>query len=167
MATLKLPRPTLLKESRWLVPGQLPKFGEDMYHTDADDLFSGSNRRSSVTNLHRDEIIEPGKLPFNYVCYTACFRREAGSAGKDTRGVIRVHQFDKVELVKFVEPSTSYEEQERLTANAEEVLRRLEIPYQLKMMCTGDLGFAAAKIRSGSLVSGTRKICRNFFLQQL
>jgi seryl-tRNA synthetase len=98
-----------------------------------------------VTNLYRDEILEPGVLPICHVAYTASFRREAGSAGRDTRGMIRVHQFDKVELVKFVEPSKSFEELEKLLADAEDVLKRLELPYRVSLMCTGDLGFTAAK----------------------
>lgn len=136
--------PYLVKRECMVGTGQLPKFEEDMYRTD-DDLFLIPTAEVPVTNLHREEILEPGVLPLYYVCYTACFRREAGSAGKDTRGVIRVHQFDKVEMVKFVEPQTSYDELEKLVDNAECVMRDLNIPYELIMMCTGDVGFAAAK----------------------
>jgi seryl-tRNA synthetase len=95
--------------------------------------------------MHREEILDPGTLPLRYVAYTPCFRREAGSYGKDTRGIIRQHQFNKVELVQFTEPDKSYAVLEQLTAHAEEVLRRLELPYRVVALCTGDLGFAAAK----------------------
>jgi len=98
-----------------------------------------------VTNLYRNEILSADDLPIYHVAYSACFRSEAGSAGRDTRGLVRQHQFDKVELVKFVKPGTSYDELEKLVDNAEEVLRRLELPYRVVMMCTGDVGFAAAK----------------------
>jgi len=137
--------PYLVRRECMVGTGQLPKFEEDAYRTDPDDLFLVPTAEVPVTNLHRDEILEPGTLPLYYVSYTACFRREAGSAGRDTRGLIRVHQFDKVELVKFVEPSTSYDELEKLLADAEDVLRRLGIPYRVSLMCTGDLGFTAAK----------------------
>ncbi len=137
--------PYLVKREAMVGTGQLPKFGEDMYHCQEDDLFLIPTAEVPVTNLHREEIIEAGRLPLYYVCYTACFRREAGSAGKDTKGMVRVHQFDKVEMVKFVEPETSYDELEKLTDNACDILRRLGIPYQLKLMGTGDLGFSAAK----------------------
>ncbi|MBI2917086.1 MAG: serine--tRNA ligase [Chloroflexi bacterium] len=137
--------PYLVKREAMVGTGQLPKFEEDMYRCDADDLFLIPTAEVPVTNLHREEIIEAGRLPLYYVCYTACFRREAGSAGKDTKGVVRVHQFNKVEMVKFVAPETSYDELEKLTDNACDILRRLGIPYQLKLMGTGDLGFAAAK----------------------
>ncbi|MBI2906761.1 MAG: serine--tRNA ligase [Chloroflexi bacterium] len=137
--------PYLVKREAMVGTGQLPKFEEDMYHCELDDLFLIPTAEVPVTNLYREEILEPGTLPLYYVCYTACFRREAGSAGKDTRGVTRVHQFNKVEMVKFVEPQTSYDELEKLLGNAEDVLKRLEIPYEVTMMCTGDVGFAAAK----------------------
>jgi seryl-tRNA synthetase len=137
--------PYLVRRECMVGTGQLPKFEEDAYRTDPDDLFLVPTAEVPVTNLHRDEILEPGTLPIYYVAYTACFRREAGSAGRDTRGLIRVHQFDKVELVKFVEPRSSYEELEKLLADAEDVLKRLEIPYRVSMMCTGDVGFTAAK----------------------
>ncbi len=125
--------------------GQLPKFGDDAYHCEIDDLWLIPTAEVPVTNLHREEILEPGTLPLYYVAYSACFRREAGAAGRDTRGVTRVHQFDKVEMVKFVEPESSYDELERLLDNAEDVLRRLELPYRVMEMCTGDLGFCATK----------------------
>jgi seryl-tRNA synthetase len=137
--------PYLVRREAMVGTGQLPKFEEDMYRCDADDLFLIPTAEVSVVNLHRDEILEPGALPLYYICYTACFRREAGAAGKDTKGVIRVHQFDKVELVKLVEPATSYDELERLVDDAEDVLRKLNIPHRVTMMCSGDLGFAATK----------------------
>lgn len=137
--------PYLVKREVMIGTGQLPKFEEDMYHCEVDDLFLIPTAEVSVTNLHREEILPPGSLPIYYVCYTACFRREAGAAGRDTRGVIRVHQFDKVELVKFVEPEKSYDELEKLVLDAEDVLKKLGIPYEVTLICSGDLGFAAAK----------------------
>jgi seryl-tRNA synthetase len=125
--------------------GQLPKLEEDMYLLENDDLFLIPTAEVPVTNLHREEILNRDDLPLYYCAYTACFRREAGAYGKDTRGMIRVHQFDKVELVKFVKPETSYQELESLTQNAEEILQLLGLPYRLRVLCTGDLSFAAAK----------------------
>jgi seryl-tRNA synthetase len=125
--------------------GQLPKLESDMYHCGVDDLFLIPTAEVPLTNLHRDEILPGERLPIRYTAYTPCFRREAGSYGKDTRGLVRVHQFDKVELVKFVEPETSYDELESLTACAEAVLQRLGLPYRVKVLCTGDLSFSAAK----------------------
>jgi len=125
--------------------GQLPKLEEDMYLCEKDDLFLIPTAEVPVTNLHRDEILKAEELPIYYTAYTACFRREAGAYGKDTRGMIRVHQFDKVELVKFVKPETSYDELEKLVVNAEEVLQLLKLPYRVRVLCTGDLSFAAAK----------------------
>ena len=125
--------------------GQLPKLEEDMYHCEKDDLFLIPTAEVPVTNLHRDETLKEDDLPIYYTAYTACFRREAGAYGKDTRGMIRVHQFDKVEMVKFVKPETSYDELESLLANAEEVLQLLNLPYRVRVLCTGDLSFSAAK----------------------
>jgi seryl-tRNA synthetase len=125
--------------------GQIPKLADDMYRCEVDDLFLIPTGEVPLTNIHRDEILDGERLPINYVAYTPCFRREAGSYGKDTRGLIRVHQFDKVEMVKYVEPSVSYDELESLTANAEVILQRLGLPYRVKVLCTGDLSFAAAK----------------------
>jgi seryl-tRNA synthetase len=125
--------------------GQLPKLEEDMYHCEKDDLFLIPTAEVPVTNLHRDETLKEDDLPIYYTAYTACFRREAGTYGKDTRGMIRVHQFDKVEMVKFVKPETSYDELESLLANAEEVLQLLNLPYRVRVLCTGDLSFSAAK----------------------
>ncbi len=125
--------------------GQLPKLADDMYHTDADDMWLIPTAEVPVTNLHRDMIIPADQLPIYYVAHTPCFRREAGAAGADTRGMIRVHQFDKVELVKIVSPDTSYDEHESLTAQAEKVLQGLNLPYRVLNLATGDLSFAAAK----------------------
>jgi seryl-tRNA synthetase len=124
--------------------GQLPKFREELFATQ-DELFLIPTAEVPVTNLHRDEILEEDELPVKYAAFSSCFRREAGSYGKDTRGIIRVHQFQKVELVKFVKPEDSYDELEKLVANAEEVLRRLGLHYRVMALCTGDIGFSAAK----------------------
>ncbi len=124
--------------------GQLPKMAEDMYHVPGDDLWLIPTAEVPVTNYYRDEIIEQ-PLPIYMTAYTPCFRREAGAAGKETRGMIRVHQFDKVEMVKFVVPETSYDELETLVANAEDVLRRLGLHYRVLSLCAGDISFAAAK----------------------
>ena len=125
--------------------GQLPKFESDMFHIPSKDYFLVPTAEVPLTNLYRDEILEEEALPAYYVAYTPCFRQEAGSAGRDTRGLIRNHQFDKVELVKFSLPDNSYDELERLTNNAEEVLKRLGLPYRVVMLSTGDLGFSSAK----------------------
>jgi len=125
--------------------GQLPKLEEDMYRCEVDDLFLNPTAEVPVTNIHREEILDAGDLPLYYTAYTACFRREAGSYGRDTRGLMRVHQFDKVELLKFVRPETSYDELEALLDNAEEVVRRLGLEYRVSRLCTGELSFAAAK----------------------
>ena len=124
--------------------GQLPKFEEDMFHVPAKDFFLIPTAEVPVTNLLMNEILDGDKLPIYYTAYTPCFRKEAGSAGRDTRGLIRQHQFNKVELVKFCKPEDSYEELESLTAAAEEVLKRLELPYRVVKLCTGDLGFSSA-----------------------
>jgi seryl-tRNA synthetase len=125
--------------------GQLPKLEEDMYHCNVDDFFLIPTAEVPLTNLHRGEILKGDLLPLCYTAYSPCFRREAGSYGKDTRGLNRVHQFDKVELVKFVEPEKSYEELENLVGNAEAVLRALGLHYRVNLLCTGELSFAAAK----------------------
>ncbi len=137
--------PYLVNSDSMTGTGQLPKFGEDMFKCTGTDYYLIPTAEVPVTNLRRDEILNEDELPTYYVAYTACFRSEAGAYGKDTRGLIRQHQFDKVELVKYVKPETSYDELEKLVANAEEVLKRLKIPYRVTLMCTGDLGFAAAK----------------------
>ena len=125
--------------------GQLPKFAEDAFHIEAWDYFLIPTSEVPVTNFHREEILRVDDLPKKYVAYSACFRSEAGSAGRDTRGLIRQHQFNKVELVHFVKPEDSYEALEELTGHAEKILQLLELPYRVMDMCTADLGFTAAK----------------------
>jgi seryl-tRNA synthetase len=125
--------------------GQLPKFEAELFKCRDDELYLIPTAEVPVTNMHRDEVLDPALLPRKYVCYTACFRREAGSYGKDTRGLIRNHQFNKVELVKFVKPEDSFNELEALTNDAEAVLQLLKIPYQVVALCSGDLGFASTK----------------------
>lgn len=125
--------------------GQLPKFEEDAFLIESNDYFLIPTAEVPVTNMHRDEILSADELPIKYAAYSACFRSEAGSAGRDTRGLIRQHQFNKVELVKFVKPEDSYAELEKLTNDAERVLQLLKLPYHVLSMCTGDLGFTAAK----------------------
>ncbi len=136
--------PFLVNRTSMIGTGQLPKFEEDMFHADM-DFFLVPTAEVPVTNLFRDEVLEEKELPVRLVSYTACFRKEAGSYGKDVRGLTRQHQFDKVELVKFVHPDSSYEELETLVKDAEEVLQLLEIPYRIVALCTGDLGFSATK----------------------
>ena len=125
--------------------GQLPKFAEDLFKLEGTDYWLIPTAEVPVTNLHMGQVVEAESLPLKYTAYTPCFRAEAGSHGKDVRGLIRLHQFDKVELVRLVRPEESYQHLEELTANAEEILRRLELPYQKVVLCTGDLGFSAAK----------------------
>ncbi len=125
--------------------GQLPKFEEDLFKIEGWDYFLVPTAEVPVTNIHQDEILEEADLPRCYTAYTPCFRSEAGSHGKDTRGLIRQHQFNKVELVKFTTPESSYEELEMLLRNAESILQRLELPYHVVVLCTGDIGFSAAK----------------------
>ena len=137
--------PVVVKREALLGSGNLPKFGDNLYHDDEDDLWLIPTAEVPLTNLHRDEILPSGTLPIHYVAYTACFRREKMSAGRDTRGIKRGHQFDKVEMYKFVEPHTSDEELMKMVSNAEEVIRRLDIPYRVLQLCTGDLGFQSAK----------------------
>ena len=137
--------PFMVKRECMVGSGNLPKFADNLYHDEQDDFWFVPTAEVPITNLHRDEIIPPGILPLYYVAYTACFRREKMSAGKDTRGIKRGHQFDKVELYKFTDPSASDQELEQMVNNAEEVCRRLELPYRIKQLCTADLGFAAQK----------------------
>ena len=137
--------PVLMKKESMLTTGQLPKFEEDMYHTEVDNLYLAPTAEVPVTNIHRNEIINDENLPICYVAYSPCFRRESGSYGKDTRGLLRVHQFNKVELVKFTRPETSYTELESLTNQAESILQKLGLHYRVVELCTGDLSFAAAK----------------------
>lgn len=136
--------PYLVNTATMTGTGQLPKMAEDMYHCEVDDLWLIPTAEVPVTNLFREEIIRD-PLPLKFVAYTPCFRREAGAAGKDTRGLTRVHQFDKVELVKFVSPESSYDELEKLVADAEEVLQTLGLHYRVLRLCDGDMSFAAAK----------------------
>ena len=137
--------PFMVKRECMVGSAQLPKFADNLYHDDEDDFWFVPTAEVPLTNMHRDEIILPGMLPFYYVAYTACFRREKMSAGKDTRGIKRGHQFDKVELYKFTDPETSYEELEKMVNNAEQVCQRLRLPYRVKELCTAELGFASTK----------------------
>src|SRR5204862_7353199 len=138
--------PFLVSSATLYGTGQLPKFGQDLFKIAGEwDLYLIPTAEVPVTNLHRGEILDGRDLPINYTAYTPCFRSEAGSYGQDVRGLIRQHQFDKVELVKLTTPERSYEELEALTRDAEEVLKRLELPYRTMLLCTGDLGFASAR----------------------
>lgn len=137
--------PYMVNRDSMIGTGQLPKFEEDMFHIPSKDFFLVPTAEVPLTNMLRDEIVDSKELPIYYTAYTPCFRQEAGSAGRDTRGLIRNHQFDKVEMVKFALPEDSYDELESLTKNAEEVLKKLGIPYRVVMLSTGDLGFSSAK----------------------
>ncbi|EFV74033.1 seryl-tRNA synthetase [Bacillus sp. 2_A_57_CT2] len=137
--------PYMVNRTSMTGTGQLPKFEEDAFLIESEDYFLIPTAEVPVTNMHREEILNADELPINYAAFSACFRSEAGSAGRDTRGLIRQHQFNKVELVKFVKPEESYEELEKLTGHAEKVLQMLGLPYRVMSMCTGDLGFTAAK----------------------
>ena len=136
--------PFMVNRAAMTGTGQLPKFEEDMFDVPAKDFFLVPTAEVPVTNLLMDEIVDGDKLPIYYTAYTPCFRKEAGSAGRDTRGLIRQHQFNKVEMVKFAKPETSYEELESLTLAAEEVLQKLNIPYRVVKLSSGDLGFSSA-----------------------
>jgi seryl-tRNA synthetase len=137
--------PFLVNSASLTGTGQLPKFKEDLFKIEGWDLFLIPTAEVPVTNIHREEVLAEESLPIHYVSYTPCFRSEAGSYGKDTRGLIRQHQFNKVELVKFCKPEYSYQELEQLTGHAEKILQRLDLPYRVVSLCTGDLGFASAK----------------------
>jgi len=137
--------PLMVNRQAMTGTGQLPKFEDDLFRLQDEDYFLIPTAEVPVTNLHREEILGEDSLPIRYAAYTPCFRREAGSYGKDTRGLIRLHQFNKVELVAFTAPDRSYEELERLTGHAESVLQGLGLPYRVVTLCTGDLGFSAAK----------------------
>ncbi len=137
--------PFMVNKTSMTATGQLPKFEEELFKVENGTYFLIPTAEVPVTNIHRDEILAEESLPVLYAAYTPCFRREAGSYGKDTRGLIRQHQFNKVELVKFSKPEDSYDELEKLTANAEEVLKRLGLPYRVIVLCTGDMGFSSAK----------------------
>nr|WP_300003762.1 serine--tRNA ligase [Tissierella sp.] len=137
--------PFMVNRDSMIGTGQLPKFEHDMFHLPEKDFFMVPTAEVPLTNLHRDEILEGKELPIKYTGYTPCFRQEAGSAGRDTRGLIRNHQFDKVELVKLVKPEDSYDELEKLVSDAEEILQLLNIPYRVVLLSSGDLGFSSAK----------------------
>ena len=137
--------PFLVKQETMIGSGNLPKFGDNLYHDEEDDLWLIPTAEVPLTNLHRDEILPPHTLPLNYVAYTPCFRREKMSAGRDTRGIKRGHQFDKVEMYKLVEPESSDHELSRMVADAEAVIQGLNIPYRVLQLCAGDLGFPSAK----------------------
>jgi seryl-tRNA synthetase len=137
--------PALVNRAALVGTGQLPKFEDDLFRLAEGEYFLIPTAEVPLTNLHRDEMLEQDELPIKYVAYTPCFRSEAGSYGKDVRGLIRLHQFNKVEMVKFTEPETSYDELESMVENAEEVLKRLKLPFRVVELCTGDTGFASAK----------------------
>ena len=137
--------PVIVNQDTMTGTGQLPKFEEELYKIERDNLYLIPTAEVPLTNIYRDEILEEKNLPIYFTAYTPCFRREAGAYGKDVRGLIRQHQFNKVELVKFVKPEDSYEELEKLTMDAEEILKQLNLPYRVIVLCTGDLGFSAAK----------------------
>jgi seryl-tRNA synthetase len=141
---LEIAPPFVVSRDSMMATGHIPKFEEDAYRTDPDDLFLVPTAEVPLTNLHRDEILDPEDLPLAYVAYTPCFRREAGAAGRDTRGLLRVHQFDKVELVRVCRPQDSVEQHELLTGHAERALELLELPYRRVLLPGGDLGFANA-----------------------
>jgi len=137
--------PFMVNRTTMTGTGQLPKFEEELFKVEGTDYFLIPTAEVPVTNIHQDEVLEEKVLPLYYTAYTPCFRKEAGSYGKDTRGLIRQHQFNKVELVKFAKPENSYDELEKLLSNAEEVLKRLKLPYRVVNLCSGDLGFSASK----------------------
>jgi seryl-tRNA synthetase len=142
---IELSTPFLANRRTMQGTGQIPKLEADMYRIESEDLFLIPTAEVPVTGLHQDEILDEGDLPIRYVAYSPCFRREAGAAGRDTRGMVRVHQFDKVELVELVRPETSYDELESLVAQAEGVLQALELPYRVVLLASGDMSFASAK----------------------
>ena len=142
---LEMSPPLLANERTMTGTGQLPKFEIELYRCERDNLYLIPTAEVPLTNMHSGEILDAGELPIHYVAYTPCFRREAGSYGKDIKGIMRQHQFDKVELVKITEPESSYEELEKLVADSESILQGLGLPYQVKELCTGDLGFSSSK----------------------
>ncbi len=137
--------PFLVNKTSMEGTGQLPKMEDDMYCIEKDELYPIPTSEVPITNLHRDEILTDAELPKNYVGYSACFRREAGSYGKEAKGFLRVHQFNKVEMVKIVKPESSYDELEKIVKDAEDILQALKIPYRINLLCTGELSFSAAK----------------------
>ena len=142
---LEISPPFMVNRESATTTGNLPKFEKDLFKVDDGNYYLIPTAEVPVTNMHRDEVIPEEMLPLYYVAYTPCFRKEAGSWGQDTKGLIRQHQFDKVELVKFVKPDGSYDELEKLLSHAEEVLKRLQLPYRVITLCTGDIGFSSAK----------------------
>ena len=142
---LEFAPPFAVNRQSMMGTGQVPKFEEDMYRLKDDALFLIPPAEVPVTNIHRDEVLKEEELPLKYTAYTPCFRREAGSYGKDTKGLVRIHQFDKVELVKFTRPEDSYQEHQKLLKDAEKILKVLGLPYRVMRLCSGDMGFAAAK----------------------
>lgn len=142
---LEVQPPFMVSSKTMRGTGQLPKFADDLYKCENDDLWLIPTAEVPLTNLHAEELLEEGQLPLYYTAYTPCFRREAGAYGRDVRGMLRQHQFDKVEMVKLSSPETSYDELEKLTDNAEEVLRALGIPHRTICLCTGDMGFGSSK----------------------
>ena len=159
--------PFLVNAESLFGTGQLPKAQDQMYYINEDKLYCIPTAEVPVTNLHRDEVLDAGQLPVKYCAYSACFRREAGSYGKDTKGFLRVHQFNKVELVKFVVPETSYDELESLRGDAEGILSALRLHYRVLQLCDADLSFAAAKCYDlEAWAPGREKISRGVFLQQ-
>lgn len=141
---LEIIPPVLVNRDTMYATGQLPKFEEDLFRCQPNDMYLISTAEVPLTNIHRGEILEASQLPIKYTAFTPCFRSEAGAAGRDTRGLVRVHQFHKVEMVKFAHPDHSYEELEKMTNDAEEVLKRLNIPYRVMRLCAGDMGLSAA-----------------------
>lgn len=137
--------PFLVNRDSMKGTGQIPKLEEDMYFIDKDDLFPIPTAEVPITNIYRGDVLNESELPIKFVGYSACFRREAGSYGKESKGFLRVHQFNKVEMVKFVKPESSYDELEKIVSDAEDILKALEIPYRVLLLCTGDLSFSAAK----------------------
>ena len=137
--------PFLVNSDSMKGTGQLPKMAEDMYYIEKDELYPVPTAEVPITNIYRNEILNENELPIKHVGYSACFRREAGSYGKESKGILRVHQFNKVEMVKLVKPENSYDELEKLVKDAEDILQALKIPYRILLLCTGDLSFAAAK----------------------
>ncbi|MCY3692319.1 MAG: serine--tRNA ligase, partial [Chloroflexi bacterium] len=137
--------PIIVRRETMEGSGNLPLFADNLYHDEEDDLWLIPTAEVPVTNLHRDEILDAGQLPMYYVAHTPCFRREKAAAGRDTRGIKRVHQFNKVEMYKFVEPDTSFDELESLLGNAETVCQRLNLPYRILQLCAGDISFPSAK----------------------
>ena len=160
--------PFLVNSDSLFGTGQLPKFAADLFKCEGSDHWLIPTAEVPVTNLYRDEVLEDAQLPLSLVAYTPCFRSEAGSYGKDVRGIIRQHQFQKVELVKFARPEQSNEEHERLTGHAEEILHRLELPYRKMLLCAGDTGAASSKTYDLEVwLPGTGAVPGDFFLLQL